>query len=54
MSDEKGAIKFTAAAAVIHLSAIKAAKAKEAKTKEARTKTAHPKKQPETLDHKQP
>jgi hypothetical protein len=49
MSDEKGAIKFTAAAAVIHLSAIK-----EAKTKEAKIKAANQKKQPATLDHKQP
>ena len=40
MSDEKGAIKFTAAAAVIHLSAIK----------EANTR----KKQRGTLGHKQP
>ena len=47
MSDEKGAIKFTAAAAVIHLSAIK-----EAKTKEAKIKAANQKKQPATLDHK--
>ena len=49
MSDEKAAIKFTAAAAVIHLSAIK-----EAKAKEAKTKAAYQKKQPATLDHKQP
>ena len=39
MSDEKGAIKFTAAAAVIHLTAIK---------------QANKKKQPGVLDHKQP
>jgi HEAT repeat protein len=39
MSDEKGAIKFTAAAAVIDLTAIK---------------EANKKKQPGTLDHKQP
>ena len=49
MSDEKGAIKFTAAAAVIHLSVIK-----EAKTKETKIKAANQKKQPGTSDHKQP